>query len=164
MYIHITTNEQKTWKQLREDIYRGIPIPEAGVLKIFDYRMLEGSTVPTVNEDIEKVVEIAPIITDGRYYRAYEVLALSAEEIQAIFKESVPPIVTKRQMRLALLQSGLLPTVDTAISNSTDESMKIEWEYADNISRDWESLITMATALGLSELDIDNMFILAGSL
>ena len=94
------------------------------------------------------------------------VTKLEQEEayIQAEFKKTVPDVISMRQARLALLGAGLLATVESAIANGTDEAMKIEWEYATEVRRDWESLNVLATALGMSELDIDNLFIAGGEL
>ena len=72
--------------------------------------------------------------------------------------------VTMRQARLALLQSGLLATIETAITTGTDEAMKIEWEYATEVKRDWGSLITLVTQLGITDLQLDDLFQLASTL
>ena len=86
-----------------------------------------------------------------------------AELLQQI-EEAKPKVVTMRQARLALLQSGLLQTVQDAIANSTDEAMKIEWEYATEVKRDWDSLVTLTTALGITDLQLDDLFQLASTL
>jgi hypothetical protein len=86
-----------------------------------------------------------------------------AELLQQI-EDAKPKIVTMRQARLALLQSGLLTAVETAIVNGTDEAMKIEWEYATEVRRDWASLIALTTELGLTSLQLDDLFILADTL
>ena len=76
----------------------------------------------------------------------------------------VPKIISMRQAKLSLLNAGLLATVDTAIATGTDEAMKIEWEYATEVRRDWESLIAMATAIGLTSEQLDTLFIQASKL
>ena len=77
---------------------------------------------------------------------------------------AVPDSVTMRQARLALLQSGLLATVESEIALGTDEAMKIEWEYATEVKRDWPSLNNLAISLNISEAELDNLFILATTL
>ena len=72
--------------------------------------------------------------------------------------------VTMRQARLALLQSGLLATIETAITTGTDEAMKIEWEYATEVKRDWSSLVTLAETLGMTSQELDDLFQLASTL
>ena len=86
-----------------------------------------------------------------------------AELLQQI-EDAKPKVVTMRQARLALLQSGILQTVQDAIANSTDEAMKIEWEYATEVKRDWDSLVTLTTALGITDLQLDDLFQLASTL
>ena len=86
-------------------------------------------------------------------------LEQEADYLQAKFKATVPTVISMRQARLALLGAGLLSVVENSIISGTDEAMKIEWEYATEVRRDWESLIAMATVLGLTELDLDNLFI-----
>lgn len=87
------------------------------------------------------------------------------DELLKQIEDEKPKIVTMRQARLALLQSGLLATIESAIANSDDESMKIEWEYATEVNRNWESLIALISSIGtITENDIDNLFLLASEL
>lgn len=95
-------------------------------------------------------------------------VAMTAEEVEAHLNPpvviTIPQVVTMRQTRLALLQSNLLVTVDTAIASGTDEAMKIEWEYATEVRRDWASLITLSTSLGMTTKQLDDLFLLASTL
>lgn len=79
----------------------------------------------------------------------------------------VPQSVTMRQARLALHAAGLLSSVDAAIA-SMDEPAKtaalIEWEYASAVERNAGLVPAMAAALGMSEADIDDLFIAAATL
>lgn len=86
------------------------------------------------------------------------------EELAQEIEDAKPKSITMRQARLALLEAGLLETVTEAIQSGTDEAMKIEWEYAAEIEREWQSLITLATALGLSSDDLDALFLAASEL
>ena len=86
------------------------------------------------------------------------------EELAQQIEDAKPKVVTMRQARLALLQSGLLATIETAITSGTDEAMKIEWEYATEVKRDWGSLITLVTQLGITDLQLDALFQLASTL
>lgn len=76
----------------------------------------------------------------------------------------IPQVVTMRQARLALLKSGILTDVTNAIESGTDEELKIEWEYAMEVRRDWQNLINLATSLGLTDDNLDDLFTLAGTL
>lgn len=93
---------------------------------------------------------------------------LTAEELEFHLNSpvviTIPSSVTMRQARLALLQVGLLATIDTAIANGSDEAMKIEWEYTTSIERNWSSLIALTTDMGMTSKQLDDLFILAGTL
>lgn len=72
--------------------------------------------------------------------------------------------ITMRQARLVLLNAGLLELVDNAIATGSDEVLKVEWEYATEVRRDWGNLISMALTLGITEEQLDDMFIQASKL
>lgn len=75
----------------------------------------------------------------------------------------IPAEVTMRQARLALLGAGLLETVETAIM-SAGPAAKIEWEYAQEVQRASGLVPAMATALGMTEAQIDALFVTAATL
>ena len=87
----------------------------------------------------------------------------SAEEIAADLKSKVPQVVTMRQARLALLAAGLLDTVETAIV-AAGAAAKIEWDYATEVQRSSGLVPAMATALGMTEAQIDALFVTAATL
>ena len=92
-------------------------------------------------------------------WTGYSWIDMPYSSYEYVYREPVPEAITMRQAKLALLTVNLLATVDEAIATSTDETLKIEWEYATECRRDWQNLITMATALGLSEVQLDELFI-----
>lgn len=76
-------------------------------------------------------------------------------------------VVTNRQARLALLQTGLLDTINSSISSLSSpdaKAIQIEWEYASEIHRDSPLVIGLGAMLGLSEVQIDELFALAATL
>ena len=86
-------------------------------------------------------------------------------EIEAA-KNAPPPVpaqVTMRQARLALLDAGLLANVETAIAGA-GQAAAIEWEYAQTVDRSSGLVPAMATALGMTEAQIDDLFRLAATL
>lgn len=70
----------------------------------------------------------------------------------------VPQVITIRQAKLVLLAAGLLDDVDAAVS-AADRTTQIEWEYATEVKRDWPTLMAMQASLGLSDSQIDQLFI-----
>lgn len=80
---------------------------------------------------------------------------------------AVPAAVTMRQARLALLGAGLLDDIDTAINalaGPQKEAARIEWEYSQEVQRYNGFVSILAPSLGLSEAQIDNLFIQASTL
>lgn len=74
----------------------------------------------------------------------------------------VPQVVTIRQAKLALLQAGLLDDVDAAVAQA-DRATQIEWEYATEVKRDWPTISKLQVALGMTDSQIDDLFLLAES-
>lgn len=79
----------------------------------------------------------------------------------------VPAAVTMRQARLALHGAGLLAGVETAIealSEPAKTAARIEWDYSNEVQRHNGVLSTLAAALGLTESQIDALFVAASTL
>lgn len=79
----------------------------------------------------------------------------------------VPASVTMRQARLALLGAGVLPSVSAAIAampGMAGEAARIEWEYARDVQRDSPLIAGLVPVLGMSEAQIDQLFISAAAL
>lgn len=74
-----------------------------------------------------------------------------------------PSVVTMRQARLALLASGLLSSVNSAVA-SADEATQIVWEFSSEVQRSNALISTLATALGLTDAQLDDLFTLAATL
>jgi hypothetical protein len=82
---------------------------------------------------------------------------------------AVPESVSARQIRLWLVRHGIsLSQVDAAIDNIPDQlqrdSVRIEWDYAPYVERSHPMLIPLASALGLTEQQVDQAFIEASSI
>ena len=76
--------------------------------------------------------------------------------------------VTMRQARVALLGSGLLDSVNAAISAIPDlvqrKAAEIEWEYAQTVDRNSPFTQQLAAGLGLSSEQLDSLFAQAAAL
>lgn len=95
-------------------------------------------------------------------------LAASAEglpiAIARLQPVEVPGSVTMRQARLALLEAGKLTAVEAAIAameSPQREAAQIEWEYATTVDRGSQFLQGLASALGMDDDELDQLFILA---
>jgi len=77
---------------------------------------------------------------------------------------SIPPsVITPLQARKALRASGLYTQVTEYIQTLTEEEQE-EWEYAVQIERTNPILVKGSAALGLTEEQLDSLFILGASL
>ena len=79
----------------------------------------------------------------------------------------VPTRVTMRQARLALLGAGKLANVDAAIDAMPEpqkSAARIEWEYAAEVRRDNAFVAGLAPALGMTDAQVDALFVAAAAL
>lgn len=86
----------------------------------------------------------------------------------------VPPVarltpLTARQFRLGLIEAGRSPdqvaaAIEGLPSGPDKEKAKIEWEYATTFNRTHPLIATVGGALGLSDQQIDAMWLAAVSL
>lgn len=79
----------------------------------------------------------------------------------------VPASVTMRQARLALLGAGLLDDVDAAINampSPQKEAARIAWEYSQEVQRHNGVVASLGPLLGLTDAQIDDLFLAAAQL
>jgi hypothetical protein len=79
----------------------------------------------------------------------------------------VPSSVTMRQARLALLGAGKLAAVESAIAALPEPAKTaalIEWEYSNEVQRHNGFVSQLAPALGMTEAQLDALFVQAASL
>ena len=131
--------------------------PSAELLASYGvYEVVEGD-----KPDNDIVTAGAIVEINGVWTQTYTGRDLTAEE------KRQDMVVTMRQARLALHQAGKLSLVDDAINliPEPDKSLiSIEWEYASTVDRSSPWMATMASALGLSDSELDDLFILAATL
>lgn len=129
-----------------------------------------GIVVNTVDDnDVEKVAAAFPGLTvaaseTARIGWTYNDGEFSAPPAPPI---PVPQSVTMRQARLALLGIGKLADVDAAIDalpSPQKEAARIEWEYSGEVWRDKALVQALTPALGLTEAQVDDLFIQAAAL
>lgn len=93
---------------------------------------------------------------------------LALEDADLTPPKAVPTSVTRRQARQALLLAGKLQLVEPAIAAIPDEMQRtmvqIEWDDSLHFERNRPTLMALASALGMSSSDLDNLFITAAGL
>lgn len=99
-----------------------------------------------------------------------EIAALEAQvaELAPPTVNGVPQVVTRRQARQALLLAGLLDSIEPAIAAIPDTTQRrlaqIEWDDSQNFERQRPLLISLATGLGLTSAQLDQLFVTASGL
>ena len=69
----------------------------------------------------------------------------------------IPTSISPRQVRLILLNMGLLDNIEAMLAQLPREA-QIEWEFAGSIDRESPLVQALIVQLGLSESDVDNIF------
>ena len=96
------------------------------------------------------------------------VIQKTQEEIDNYNKSLVPQTVSQRQLRTQLALNGFnLNSVQTAIDSLSEPSKtiaQIAWDYALTFVRTDSLLISLAGILGISEIELDTIFINANKL
>lgn len=75
----------------------------------------------------------------------------------------VPDAISPLQARRALRASGIKATVDAYVATLSEEEQET-WEYAIEVRRNNAIIAAGAAALGMTEQQIDNLFILGATL
>jgi len=76
-------------------------------------------------------------------------------------------VCTPRQARLAMMQTpyseypSLLTAVEGLVYSSGDPALAVSWEYATEWRRSDPAIIALGEALGLTDADIDALFVRA---
>ena len=100
----------------------------------------------------------------GEYYEG-----ATEQEIKDYNKKNMPFSVTRRQLKQSLVISQIsLDAIDSAIAQISDDTerilMKLFWEESYEFERQHPKLIEFSNSLGISENQVDEIFILASKL
>ena len=168
MYCRVTPTgpERYTLTDLRRAYPQVLfPIePSLDELAMYGVYPLLATDSPGYDPAAQTLEEATPVQIDDVWTQQWAVRALTPEELKA----RVPTIVTMRQARLALLQAGLLSQIEAAIAGIEEagqrQAVQIEWAYAAEVNREHPWVQSLATALDLSEGQLDDLFTLAATL
>jgi hypothetical protein len=81
----------------------------------------------------------------------------------AILAPIIPVTVALWQARAALLGAGKLDAVNAAVAK-IGGAVAIAWDYGNSIDRASPTVAALGATLGMSDKDLDNLFIVASSL
>jgi hypothetical protein len=126
-----------------------------------DYPKFYGTCDDDSNFEVDGVLHVFADV-DGGPTAKEQYDELQAQEIRA----RLPSVATPRQIRLALLELGMLELVSNFIAG-LEEPMKskvmIEWEYSLEINKNSPIIQALSEQMGLTQEDLDNIFIKAAS-
>ena len=143
---YIKQNKIYTIEDIRQE-NPNMSIPDGTDCSSLGFEFLEEVEQP--KQDGFYAIEVAPINNKQTW------------ELREIPKE-VPQEITPLQSKLQLLEIGLLDEVEALVT--ADRKVQLYWEYASVIERDNEILLMMATSLGMTEEQLDDLFIKANKL
>ncbi len=84
-------------------------------------------------------------------------------EIEARRKAKVPKSVSMRQAELALLAAGLLDNIEALVA-TLPRTAQIEWRRAKDVERTHGLIAVVQAQTGMTDEQVDNLFIEAGKL
>lgn len=138
---YVKQNKIYTIEEIRQE-NPNMSIPADTDCTSLGFKFLE--EVPAPVQDGFYAVEVAPI----KNKQTWELIAIPVE---------VPQSIQPLQAMLQLLEIGLLDEVEEMVKQ--DRKVQLYWDKAHNFYRNDEILLGMAAALGLSDVELDDLFI-----
>jgi len=111
-----------------------------------------------IGDGFQKPILLNGVVVEG----------ITPEEIAEANKPIIPSIITARQLRLQLVLNGFnLNAIDLIIDSLAEPNKsiaKVSWEYATTFEREHQMLALIAQQLGITETELDTIFINAEKL
>jgi hypothetical protein len=126
--------------------------------------------INSFNGSIENITTgeiILPPYNDNILYIEYAnwIEAGGVPEVVNELIVEVPQSITRFQAKSALLSVGLLETVESLmLTNNVPHQIKLAWTDAQVFYRTSPALNSLASVLGMTSEDLDNLFILGASI
>jgi len=158
-YINTTSMQVSDLGTIRYQ-HPNMSIPDGADLSDIGYEKVYPSR-PTYDPATQYITPLPPAELDGTWTEQWQVNDLPP------VVPVIPHEVTMRQARLALLQAGKLAIVEAAIAampSPQKEAAQIEWEYSNSVLRTNQLILALAPAFGMSEEDMDQLFVFASTL
>lgn len=130
-----------------------------------DFNSITKEQVDTWVKATSQYAELEQKVADGigaRASIAIRELPWANEFTPPPVANTVPDSVTPLQIRMAINAAGLRDLVESYVATLT-QSEKDAWEYATIIERDNPILVNGAIAIGKTEQELDDLFVLAST-
>lgn len=138
--------------------------PAAAELRPFGIVWVSAVEPPAHDPDSETLIEDTPQCVAGEWVQTWAVEAIPPEEAGARLQARRAGMTCSRaQGQLALLQAGLLDTVESWVSTQP-RATQIEYAERGEWRRDWPLVVNAGTALGMTDSQLDDLFTLAPNL
>ena len=124
-----------------------------------------GCRIVKTYQYLNKEHTVVAVIDDDSVSRG-SCLASTLPEWTAVlsYVAPIPTSIEMRQGRRALLAAGLLSKVDGAIAampSPTRDHVQIDWEFSPTVNRNNDLVKNLASALGLTDRQVDDLFVSA---
>jgi len=139
----------------------------------FGFEPYTTAAQPAFDTLTQKVEEAAPVKQDDTWVQQWLVIELYATQaerdniiaadIEAKRIAAIPISVSPRQIRQALTRAGLRASVEAAVL-AGDPDLKDWWEFSTQFERVNTQVTAMGSTLGVTEQQLDDLWILASSL
>lgn len=177
MYILVKKDSQIVYpytidmlKKDNKDTSFPSPIPNERLAEWGVYPVIQ-TDPPSFNPSTQVLEQPTAVYNEDllRWETSWGIRDLTTEEIRA----KIPTVVTIRQGKKALFMTpyqdtNLLDLINTVIASIQDSNERrlaeIDWEFATEIKRDFPLVTQLKATLGLTEEQLDNLFLLASTL
>ena len=137
----------------------------ASVLSNFNADPVLEGPQPTLTANQYAVYSGVTQDSKGNWVTKYVAVNYTSEELAAQLEQRRATMTcTPFQGRMALANVGLLATVEAAVTQATDAKTKVAWEYALEWKRNSPLIATLASALQLTDTQIDDLFTAAAQI
>lgn len=123
--------------------------------ELFELKPIVEIDSPTYSSFTHSLREVPPRLIEGQWTQQWEVIPLTDEKLKT-WRSSL--VLTPRQANSILLQNGLLDQIEYWISTQSRQ-VQIDWNKATEIRRDWPLINNSINELGLTETQLDELFI-----
>jgi hypothetical protein len=135
--------------------------------KVWDKKTLKPRTLYNWEDEIDEAKEtdkepLTETIEDEKVYKRFQKFENGKWIVDTVKEKeaSIPKRITPAQARLALDAINKLDDVETLMQDpTTPKPARILWEYATYFDRKNQVLIDLGTAIGLTETQLDQLFV-----